>query len=376
VTLVQNIGSRRSAAGQGRAGPEYSGRFNLPHNTAVAALEVRVTAPLKNSCRIALLSVAVFACTTPTFAQVSNVKSTTKQLRARHVADKDNIDAIGSRNLGKTGAGNWYSLEQEQKMGRLYAQVIEHDSKLVSDALVTEYVNRISQNIVRNSDARVPFTVKVVQSDDINAFALPGGYLYVNTGLILAVQDEAELAGVMAHEIAHVAARHATRQMTRSSMFNLASLPLVFVGGPLGAVLQSTMGFAKPLGLTKFSRGFEAEADYLGVQYLYKAGYDPQALVSFFERIGALEKHNGIISRGFSRHPQTSDRVKKLQKELTTILPVRDLYVVSTSEFDEVVARLLQSGNSVLPVTEVPRPILRRVESTTTEVKCVPMASR
>jgi len=325
-----------------------------------------VIACLTQLCRIVVLLIAVLAWKSPkTFAQQNNAGSpTVPHHRTKHVSDKDNIEAIGSRNVGKTGPGDWYSLEQEQQMGKKYAQLIDHNTKLLKDQLVTEYVNRLAQTLVRNSDARIPFTVKVIESDDINAFALPGGYLYVNTGLILAAEDEAELAGVMSHEIAHVAARHATRQMTRATMFDLASLPLIFVGGGLGAAIQSTMGFVKPLGLTKFTRGFETEADYLGVQYLYKAGYDPQALVSFFERVSAMEKHRpGVVERAFLTHPPTSDRVRKLHKELTTILPPRNLYVVSTSEFDDVVAHLLALGNSVRPVTEAPRPTLRRRNS-------------
>jgi predicted Zn-dependent protease len=318
------------------------------------------------SYRIVVLTIAVLTWTsTPSFAQQNITgRPTDTHHRTKHLSDKDNIEAIGNRNVGKTGPGDWYSLEQEQQMGKKYAQLVDRNTKLLKDPLTTEYVNRLAQHIVRNSDAKVPFIVKVIDSDDINAFALPGGYLYVNTGLILAAEDEAELAGVMSHEIAHVAARHATRQMTRATMFDLASLPLIFVGGGVGAAIQSTMSFVKPLGMTKFTRSFETEADYLGVQYLYKAGYDPQSLVSFFERVSAMEKHRpGLVERAFLTHPLTSDRVRKLHKELTTILPPRNLYVVSTSEFDDVVAHLVALGNSARPVIETPRPILRRRNS-------------
>ena len=178
--------------------------------------------------------------------------------------------------------------------------------------MVAEYVNRIAQNLVRNSDAKVPFTIKVIDSEEINAFAFPGGFLFVNYGVILAADNEAELASVMAHEIAHVAAHHATRQMTRAQMFNLASIPLIFVGGGVGLAVREAVELAIPLGTTKFARSFEAEADYLGVEYLYKAGYDPQALISFFERVQAGEKQKpGFAAKAFSTHPQTCRPHKK-----------------------------------------------------------------
>jgi beta-barrel assembly-enhancing protease len=266
--------------------------------------------------------------------------------KAKHNGGKDDVQAIGSRKMGKRGLGNWYTLEQEIGLGREYSNAIENTAKLLEDPIVTEYVNRIGQNLVRNSDAKVPFTIKVIDSDEVNAFALPGGFFYVNSGVILAAQDEAELAGVMAHEIAHVAARHGTRQMTRSEIFSLASLPLIFVGGGVGLAVREAAGLAMPLGMTKFSRGFEAEADYLGVQYLYETGYDPQAMISFFERVQALEKQRpGFITRAFSGHPQTRDRIQKTQREIATILPPREAYVVSTSEFEDIKLRLIAMAN-------------------------------
>lgn len=297
---------------------------------------------------------------------VAQADQTAPQVRAvpqaKHAGGKDDIQAIGNRKIGGSGLGNWYSLEHEISIGREYSQAIDESVKLLRDPVVTEYVNRVGQNLVRNSDAKVPFTIKVVDSDEVNAFALPGGFLYVNSGLILAAQDEAELAGVMAHEIAHVAARHATRQMTRSHMFNLASIPLVFVGGGLGVAVQQAAGLAIPLSLTKFSRGFEAEADYLGVEYLYKAGYDPRAFISFFERIQAQEKQKpGLIAKAFSDHPQTADRMKKTQREIAGILPAREAYVISTSDFEEVKFHLTAIENRHRTVDQdAERPTLRR----------------
>lgn len=282
--------------------------------------------------------------------------------QANHVGGKDDIQAIGNRKIGGSGLGNWYSLEHEINIGRECSGAIDDSVKLVQDPMVTEYINRIGQNLVRNSDAKVPFTIKVVASEEVNAFALPGGFLYVNSGLILAAQDEAELAGVMAHEIAHVAARHATRQMTRSQMFNLASIPLIFVGGGIGIAVQQAAGLAIPLSLTKFSRGFETEADYLGVEYLYKAGYDPQAFISFFERIQAQEKQKpGLIAKAFSDHPQTADRMKKTQREIAGILPARETYLISTSDFEEVKSHLTAIENRHRTVDQdAERPTLRR----------------
>ena len=256
------------------------------------------------------------------------------QPNQKHLDTKDEINAIGHRKIGGTGAGNWYSLEREIHIGREYSQAVDSQVKLLDDPIVTEYVRRIGQNLVRNSDAKVPFTFKIIDSPEVNAFSLPGGFLYIHAGLILAADDEAELAGVMAHEIAHVAARHATRQMTRSNLVSILSIPLVFVGGGVGLALQGVASVGMPLAFTKFSRAFEAEADYLGIQYMYQAGYDPGALVSFFEKIRAMEHgKSGTLGRAFASHPQTADRVRRSQAEISRILPVREQYLVTTSDF-------------------------------------------
>ena len=277
---------------------------------------------------------------------------------------KDDVESIGNRKVGGgKSMGDWYSLETEIRMGKEYAQQIESSVKLNQDPVINEYVNRIGQNLVRNSDARVPFTIKVVEDDSINAFALPGGFFYVNTGLILAADEEAELAGVMAHEIAHVAARHATRQMTRSQWANIGTIPLIFVGGGIGYAARAAAGLGLPLTFLQFSRGFESEADFLGVQYMYKAGYDPQAYVAFFEKIQAKEKKKpGSLSKAFSTHPQTPDRISKSQQEINRILPDRPQYIVSTSEFDDVKARLasLENRRKLTDDKDSGRPTLRR----------------
>ena len=286
--------------------------------------------------------------------------------KVKHDGTKSDVDAIGNRKVGGRGLGNWYSLETEIRMGKQYAMQVEQSVKMVQDPVVTEYVNRIGQNLVRNSDAQVPFTIKVIDSDEVNAFTLPGGFFYVNSGLILAADEEAELAGVMAHEIAHVAARHGTRQMTRAQWANIGTIPLIFIGGGVGYAIYEAAGLGLPLTFMKFQRNFEAEADYLGLQYMYKTGYDPQAFISFFEKIQAKEKKKpGTLAKAFASHPQTPDRIEKSQQEIATILPARAQYVVSTSEFDDVKSRLatIENRHKVIDEKDGSRPSLRRTSS-------------
>ncbi|MGA6986958.1 MAG: M48 family metalloprotease [Terriglobales bacterium] len=287
--------------------------------------------------------------------------------KVKHTGGEDDVDAIGNRGIGKRGFGDWYSLETEIRMGKQYSMQVENSVKMVQDPVVNEYVNRIGQNLVRNSDAQVPFTIKVIDSDEINAFALPGGFFYVNSGLILAADEEAELAGVMAHEISHVCARHGMRQLTRMNIAQLATIPLIFVGGGLGYGIYEASGLALPLTFMKFQRNFEAEADYLGLQYMYKTGYDPQAFISFFEKIQAKEKKKpGTISKAFASHPQTPDRIEASQKEIATILPARPQYIVSTSEFDDIKARLatIENRHKVIEEKDGKKPSLRRASTT------------
>jgi beta-barrel assembly-enhancing protease len=286
----------------------------------------------------------------------------------KHNGGKADIDAVGSRNVGcGRGVGNWYSIEGQVATGRQYAQQIETQIKLINDPVITEYVNRVGQNLVRNSDAQVPFTIKVIDSDVVNAMALPGGFFYVNSGLILAADEEAEMAGVMAHEIAHVAACHYGREMTRANLLQLASLPAIFMGGAIGYGIYQGLGLAIPLTFLHFSRGFESEADYLGIEYMYRSGYDPSAFVSFFEKIQAMEKKKpGTLSKAFDTHPQTPDRIEKSQDEIRKILPTKAQYIVTTSEFDEVKARLaaIENKHKLLDKTDGNKPSLRRTSNT------------
>jgi len=288
--------------------------------------------------------------------------------RETHNKNKNDIDDIGNRNIGNRGLGDWYSLDTDIKIGKQYAMMVEQNAKLIQDPVVTEYVNRIGQNLVRNSDAKVPFTIKVIDSDEINAFALPGGFFYVNSGLLLAADEEAELAGVMAHEIAHVCARHATREMTRANYAQIATTPLMFVITSWGMyeATNIALGLAMPMAFMKFSRNFESEADYLGLEYMYKAGYDPQAFVSFFEKIEAREKKKpGTLSKAFASHPPTPERIAKSESEIKDLLPGRSEYVVDTSEFDSVKARLaaFEDRKKVVAPSDKDKPTLRQTKT-------------
>jgi len=254
---------------------------------------------------------------------------------------KKDPDQIGNRDVGK--GVNFYSLEKEIALGKQLAQDVERQAKIIDDPVIAEYVNRVGQNLVRNSDAKVPFTIKVIDSEEVNAFALPGGFFFVNSGLIMRAETEAELAGVMAHEIAHVAARHGTRQASRGQIVNMATIPLIFMGGWAGYGVRQGASVLIPIGFLSFSRAFEEEADMLGLQYLYKTGYDPTAFIDFFEKLQSDEKRKpGTMAKVFSTHPLTDDRIKNAQKNIQEMLKAKPEYVVTTSEFDEVKARLMQ----------------------------------
>src|SRR5271154_3114151 len=253
-------------------------------------------------------------------------------------------DQIGNRNV--SGKVNFYSIEKEIALGKQLANEVERQAKIVNDPVVAEYVNRVGQNLVRNSDAKVPFTIKVIDSEEVNAFALPGGFFFVNSGLVMKADNEAELAGVMAHEIGHVAARHGTRQATRGEIAQLASIPLIFMGGWTGYGIYQGYNVLVPVGFLKFSRGMESEADLLGLEYMYKTGYDPQSFVDFFEKIETLEKKKpGTMSKVFSTHPPTDDRIKAAQRNIQEYLKAKPEYVVTTSEFNDVKARLMAMHN-------------------------------
>ncbi|MFQ5662515.1 MAG: M48 family metallopeptidase [Terriglobia bacterium] len=275
--------------------------------------------------------------------------------------DKKDVSKIGKRDVG--GGINLYSLEREIALGKQLAQRVEQSARLVDDPVVLEYVDGVAQTLVRNSDARVPFTVKVIDSSEINAFALPGGFFFINSGLILAADEEAELAGVMAHEIAHVTARHGTKNATKAQIAQWAMIPLIILGpaGWAGYGIYQGLSFGLPLAFLKFSRNAEREADFLGLQYMYKAGYDPTSFITFFEKIRERErKRPGSIPKIFSSHPPTKERVARAQKEIAQLLPAREQYVVTTSEFEQIKRRLaLRMAGRKLEQEESDRPTLR-----------------
>ncbi|HEX2331436.1 MAG TPA: M48 family metallopeptidase [Candidatus Angelobacter sp.] len=264
--------------------------------------------------------------------------------KGKKVNQKYDVSAIGARKVDR--GFNFYSFDREREMGKAMAQELEGQVRMLADPMVNEYISKLAQRLIRHSDAKVPFVVKVVDSDEVNAFALPGGFFYVNTGLILTAQNEAELAGVLAHEIAHVAARHATRNMTKVQVWNLASIPLMFVAGPAGFAIRQVSSVAFPMSTLKFSRDAEREADLLGLEYEYAAGYDPEAFISFFERLGSKREKKNFLAKAFSSHPMNADRIHRAEQEITTMLPEKADYVVDTSEFEDVRAHLFHLMNA------------------------------
>ena len=273
-------------------------------------------------------------------------------------------NAIGNRGVGK--GINFYSVEKEMALGKQLAQEVERQAKIVDDPLISEYVNRVGQNLARNSDAKVPFSFRVIEADDLNAFALPGGYIFVNTGLIQMAEEEDEFAGAVAHEVAHVAARHLTRQATKSEIANLLTIPLsVLLGGWTGYAVRQAAAVAVPMTFLSFSRKDETEADYLGVQYMYAAGYDPTGVINIFEKLDALNRRKpGTVSRLFATHPMDTDRIQKTQKEIEEILPARDEYVVSTSEYQSMRQRVFALGARRKPEQQDNRPrLIKPLES-------------
>lgn len=293
--------------------------------------------------RVSAFVLTIALAAAPAFAQSapSSPKNPEPSKQAiKPLEDKLNPLLIGKRDINK-GQLDFYSLEKEVALGRQLAAETDQSLQFITDPLITEYVNRVGQNIVLHSDSKVPFTIKVVDSPDVNAFALPGGNLYVNRGLIETAENEAELAGVMAHEVAHVAARHGMEQVSKGTLVNYASIPLIFLGGWGGYIVQQVAGLAVPLTFLKFSRGAEKEADLLGAQYMWASGYDPNALITFFEKLQEKNKKKpGTIAKAFSTHPLTEDRIKEVRKLLERF-PEKSEYQMSSSEFQQVKNRLI-----------------------------------
>jgi predicted Zn-dependent protease len=316
------------------------------------------------------LILAFALANTYTLAQDSDKskKKSSQNSLSKTLDDKNNPALIGKRDINK-GTIQFYSIEKEVAIGRQLAAEVDRSSKIINDPLITEYVNRVGQNVVLHSDSKVPFTIKVIDSQEVNAFALPGGFLYVNRGLLEAADNEAEVAGVIAHEIAHVAARHGVEQASKAELFNYMSIPLIFLGGIGGYAIRQGLGLAVPLTFLKFSRGAEKEADRLGAQYMWAAGYDPNALITFFEKLQAKNKKKpGTLSKLFSTHPMTGDRITEV-RELIGRFPERGEYQISSSEFGQVKSRIVAIGGATRGTgqDEKGRPTLKRRPQTTTD---------
>ena len=315
------------------------------------------------------LFLAFTLAATCTLAQDSDKKKkSSEKSSSKSLDDKNNPALIGKRDINK-GSIQFYSIEREVAIGRQLAAEVDRSSKIINDPLVSEYVNRIAQNVVLHSDSKVPFTIKVIDSQEVNAFALPGGFLYVNRGLLEAADNEAEVAGVIAHEIAHVAARHGMEQASKGELFNYLSIPLIFLGGIGGYAIRQGLGLAVPLSFLKFSRGAEKEADRLGAQYMWASGYDPNALITFFEKLQAKNKKKpGTLSKLFSTHPMTGDRITEV-RELIAQFPERGEYQLSSSEFGQVKSRIVTIAGATRGSgrDESGRPTLKRRPQTTTE---------
>lgn len=278
--------------------------------------------------------------------------------------DKKDVDEIGNR---KVAHRSIISQEKEIAIGKQYSTEIERSAKILTDPVINEYVNRVSQNLARNSDLNIPLTVKVIDDPSINAFTLPGGFIYVNTGVLLAADEEDQIAGVIAHEIGHAAARHWASQMTKATILQYAMIPMMII--PMSAavyygVLEAYLN-GVPLAFLKFSRKDEEEADFLGLQYMFKAGYDPNSYVGFFGKVMDEERRSpGSMSTVFASHPPTGDRIIKSEQEIQQILPKRDQYLVSTSEFDDIKARLQTVISQHKKQRGDSGPTLRKREST------------
>ena len=283
------------------------------------------------------------------------------------------VENIGNRKINGKVAGlfpNFVSFEKEIQIGASYAQEVERTARLIEDPVVSEYVDTLAQRIVQSSDAKVPFVVRVVDTEEVNAFALPGGYFFVNKGLILEADTESELAGVMAHEIAHVTARHATERMTKGQLIQFAALPALFVGGYWTQVaIRQGLGLGMSLSVLGITRQSEEEADQLGTQYLWNTGFDPNGFITFFEKLAAKEKQKpGKFSGFFRTHPAVESRITHVQNEIS-FLPAKEEYLVTGSEFDKIKSRLIamdnkmvQPGSAAAPNSK--RPTLKRKTNT------------
>jgi predicted Zn-dependent protease len=272
---------------------------------------------------------------------------------------KKDPNEIGDRNVA--GALNVYSLDKELALGKQLSIEVRKQAKIIDDPIVAEYINRIGQSLARNSDVNFPVSFTLIDAEDVNAFTLPGGFIFINTATLRLSDNEAELASVLAHELGHAAARHATRQQTRSDMISVATIPMVLFGGWTGLLARQATTLAGPMAMFHFSRAFESEADLLGIQYLWKTGYDPNASVDMFERVESTERaHPGTVSKLFRTHPLTGERIEKTQKNIDELLPGRTEYVLNTSEYEAIRERLAEITQSRKPDVKDNHPTLLR----------------
>jgi hypothetical protein len=257
-----------------------------------------------------------------------------------------------SRKWGNVNEVGFRGLERDQqddiKRGQDAVRDLQQQGAMppeLANPAIQQYVSTIAKRLAQNSDLLVPLKVTVLDSKEVNAFALPGGFLFVQRGLLEAVDDEAELAGVLSHEMSHVAARHGHKLMkkaTVSSIFYQSAqlAAIILTGGTAGIgtyyALQYGfygLGFAINLNLLGVSREYEAEADQLGIQYAWKTGYDPSGFIRFFDKLASKEG-NVIGASWFRTHPLFYDRMVKAKREIM-FLPKREQMIIQTTEFEE-----------------------------------------
>ncbi len=236
---------------------------------------------------------------------------------------------------------NLFSPAQDIQLGKEAAAEIEKQVAVVDNPQLVDYVNRIGKKLIAQPEAgQYPYTFKVVYDKSINAFALPGGPSYVHTGLILAADNEAQIAGVVAHEVAHVALRHGTAQVTKAQALQLlAGLGGAMLGGGggiLGQLAQMGAGLGANSLLLKFSRNAESDADLLGARMMAKAGYDPIEMAKFFEKLEAQEQSSGrSIPQFLSDHPNPGNRVKAVSAEVR-LMPARQYTKGDTADLNRI----------------------------------------
>lgn len=275
-----------------------------------------------------ILAFTIWLCGSSALASRPHIKKRSKS--------DANITAIGHRRI--THATNLYSLEREKQLGKALSEEVERTSKLLTDPAITEYVDRVAQTVAKNSDARMPITVRVIDSDSVDAFTLPGGYQYVSRGLLLRLAGEGELASVLARGIAHTALRSSTTLATRADILQISTVPLS--NSAPGNSFPSDAALAVPLTSLEMHRDDELDADYFGVQYLYKTGYDPECFLDFVQRIWGSGATATKVPAAFSAYPPLDERLAALRSEISKILPPRDGATVSTPEFDAFEERL------------------------------------